>query len=107
MGTDDPQAVFVSATPGPYEAKHETCRAEQLVRPTGLIDPPIEVRPSEGQIDDLFHEVQARAARGERSLVTTVTKSWPSELPNTFQNKGCGALAAQRPRYPGTNRNLT
>ena len=68
------QAVFVSATPGDYEREHSERVSEQLIRPTGLIDPEIEVRPIEHQVDDLLGEVKIRAARNERSLVTTLTR---------------------------------
>jgi excinuclease ABC subunit B len=69
------QVVFVSATPGPYElAKSQGVVVEQIIRPTGLIDPPIDVRPVKGQVDDLLAEIRARVARGERVLVTTLTK---------------------------------
>ena len=73
------QMVFVSATPGDYELS--LCKpVEQVVRPTGLLDPRIEVRPLEGQVDDVIHEIRERAARGERTLVTTLTKRMAEEL---------------------------
>ena len=72
--------IYVSATPGPYEAEHEQLRVEQLVRPTGIIDPLVEVRPTTGQVDDLIAEVQARTAKGQRSLITTVTKRLSEDL---------------------------
>ena len=68
------QIVYVSATPGPYEAQHEQNRAEQIIRPTGLIDPEIQVLPTEGQIDDLQDRIKYRIAKGQRVLVTTLTK---------------------------------
>ena len=75
------QTVFVSATPGDYELEQTGgVVVEQVVRPTGLLDPPIEIRPSEGQIDDLLHEISVRAARRERVLVTTLTKRMAEEL---------------------------
>ncbi len=74
------QAVFVSATPGPYEYKNSRQVVEQLVRPTGLLEPTIEIKPTKGQIDDLIHEVKARVAKGERCLVTTLTKKMAEEL---------------------------
>ena len=75
------QTVFVSATPGDYELEQTGgVVVEQVVRPTGLLDPPIEIRPSEGQIDDLLHEISQRAARRERILVTTLTKRMAEEL---------------------------
>ncbi len=74
------QMVFVSATPGPYEIKHSEQRVEQLIRPTGLIDPEVEVRPTKGQIDDLLEEIRARIAKGDRVLVTTLTKQMAEDL---------------------------
>ena len=70
------QVVFVSATPGPYEIEHEQQRVEQILRPTGLVDPEIHVRPIKGQIDDLQDEIQKTIERGERVLITTLTKKW-------------------------------
>ena len=84
-----PQCVYISATPGDYELKHSgTAVAEQIIRPTGLIDPEVEIRPSKGQIDDLMGEVKARAARGERTLVTTLTKRMAEELTGYFEENG-------------------
>ena len=74
------QAVFVSATPGPYEYSSGKQVVEQLVRPTGLLEPTIEVKPTKGQIDDLIHEIKLRVNRGERCLVTTLTKKMAEEL---------------------------
>ncbi|MBI2850076.1 MAG: excinuclease ABC subunit UvrB [Chloroflexi bacterium] len=74
------QAVFVSATPGPYEYKHSQQVVEQLVRPTGLLEPTFEIKPTKGQIDDLLEEIRKRVAKGERSLVTTLTKRMAEEL---------------------------
>src|ERR1043166_458994 len=68
------QAVFVSATPGPYEMQHSAVVAEQIIRPTGLVDPPVTVKPLKGQIDDLIEECRKRAEKHERVLVTTLTK---------------------------------
>lgn len=70
------QLIYVSATPGPYELEHCPEMVEQIIRPTGLLDPIIEVRPSKGQIDDLLHEIQLRISKDERVLVTTLTKKW-------------------------------
>ncbi|HCZ2607958.1 TPA: excinuclease ABC subunit B, partial [Staphylococcus aureus] len=67
------QLVYVSATPGPYEIEHTDKMVEQIIRPTGLLDPKIEVRPTENQIDDLLSEIQIRVERNERVLVTTLT----------------------------------
>ncbi|HYI25019.1 MAG TPA: excinuclease ABC subunit UvrB, partial [Thermomicrobiales bacterium] len=75
-----PQAVFVSATPGPYEYEHSTRIVEQLIRPTGLVDPAISVRQTKGQIDDLLGEINTRIARSERVLVTTLTKRMAEDL---------------------------
>ncbi len=75
-----PQAVFVSATPGPFERKASKGVVEQIIRPTGLIDPPIEVRPLRGHIEDLVGELRATVARGDRALVTTLTKRTSEEL---------------------------
>jgi excinuclease ABC subunit B len=74
------QVVFVSATPGPYEQTHSGQTVEQLIRPTGLLDPTIEVKPTVNQIDDLLHQINARIERGERTLVTTLTKRMAEEL---------------------------
>ena len=82
------QAVFVSATPGPYERGRADNVVEQVIRPTGLLDPRVEVRPVEGQIDDLMDEIKARAARDERVLVTTLTKKMAEDLTNYLRNAG-------------------
>ena len=82
------QIVYVSATPGGYEAEHEERRAEQIIRPTGLIDPEIILRPSEGQIDDLLERIQATTARNERVLVTTLTKRMAEELSDYLRELG-------------------
>lgn len=74
------QAVFVSATPGPFEREHSQIIAEQVIRPTGLLDPEIIVKPVEGQIDDLLSEINLRVAKGERVLVTTLTKKMAENL---------------------------
>lgn len=74
------QVVFISATPGPYERQHSTRVAEQIIRPTGLIDPEIVIRPTKGQIDDLIGELKARTEKGERVLVTTLTKKMAEDL---------------------------
>ena len=74
------QAIYVSATPGPYEHEHSRQTVEQLVRPTGLLEPIVEVRPTKGQIDGLIEEIQDRIGRGERCLVTTLTKRMAEEL---------------------------
>lgn len=74
------QIVYVSATPGPYEAEHEEKRVEQLIRPTGLLDPTIEVKPTAGQIDDLIYNIKERVDQHQRVLVTTLTKRMAEEL---------------------------
>ena len=83
------QVVFVSATPGPYElSKSRGVVVEQVIRPTGLMDPPIEVRPVRGQVDDLLSEIRARATRKERVLVTTLTKRMAEDLTTYYQELG-------------------
>ena len=82
------QAVFVSATPGPYERERADQVVEQVIRPTGLLDPRVEVRPVTGQIDDLMAEINQRAARNERVLVTTLTKKMAEDLTEYFKNAG-------------------
>jgi excinuclease ABC subunit B len=83
------QTIYVSATPGPYElAKAGGVVVEQIIRPTGLTDPPIEVRPVKGQIDDLLGEIRARAAEGTRTLVTTLTKRMAEDLTTYYQELG-------------------
>jgi len=82
------QAVFVSATPGPYERERADNIVEQVIRPTGLLDPRVEVRPVTGQIDDLMDEIKARAAKNERVLVTTLTKKMAEDLTEYFKNAG-------------------
>jgi len=74
------QAVYVSATPGPYEYKHSGQVVEQVIRPTGLLDPTIEIKPTTGQIDDLLEQIRKRVAKNERALVTTLTKRMSEEL---------------------------
>ncbi len=75
-----PQCVFVSATPGPYEKDHQDNVVEQVVRPTGLVDPVIEVRPATGQVDDVLHELNERVEKGERVLITVLTKRMAEDL---------------------------
>ena len=82
------QAVFVSATPGPYERGRADQVIEQVIRPTGLLDPKVEVRPITGQIDDLMEEINVRAKRDERVLVTTLTKKMAEDLTEYFKNAG-------------------
>ncbi len=83
-----PQAIFTSATPGNYEAEHAGAVVEQLVRPTGLIDPEIEVRPAVTQVDDLLSEIRLRVAAGERVLVTTLTKRMSEDLTDYLGEHG-------------------
>jgi excinuclease ABC subunit B len=83
------QTIYVSATPGPYElAKAGGVVVEQIIRPTGLMDPPIEIRPVKGQIDDLLAEIRTRAAEGTRTLVTTLTKRMAEDLTTYYQELG-------------------
>ena len=82
------QAVYVSATPGPYEHEHSQQIVEQLIRPTGLADPVVEVKPTTGQIDDLLHQIKVRTDRGERCLVTTLTKRMAEELADYLKEAG-------------------
>ncbi|MGE7110253.1 excinuclease ABC subunit UvrB [Lysinibacillus sp. NPDC047702] len=82
------QAIYVSATPGPYELEHTPEMVQQIIRPTGLLDPQIDVRPIEGQIDDLIDEIQGRIARDERVLVTTLTKKMSEDLSAYLKEMG-------------------
>ena len=82
------QVMFVSATPGQYEAEHELLRAEQIIRPTGLLDPKVEVRPVEGQIDDLISEVNKEVDKGHKILITTLTKRMAEDLTDYMKDVG-------------------
>src|SRR5213596_2861128 len=83
------QVIYVSATPGPYElSQSQGVVVEQIIRPTGLIDPPIDVRPVKGQVDDLLQEIRARVEKGERVLVTTLTKRMAEDLTQYYQELG-------------------
>jgi excinuclease ABC subunit B len=82
------QVIYVSATPGPWEQEMSEQVVEQIIRPTGLIDPPVEVRPTRGQVDDLLAEIRARAERGERTLVTTLTKKMAEDLADYLVEMG-------------------
>ena len=82
------QAVYVSATPAEYERKHSSIIVEQVIRPTGLVDPEVEVRPVEGQIDDLLHEIRLREGKNQRVLVTTLTKRMAEDLTEYFREMG-------------------
>ena len=82
------QVLFVSATPGDYEAEHELLRASQIIRPTGLLDPEVEVRPVEGQIDDLIGEINKEMAAGNKVLVTTLTKRMAEDLTDYMKEVG-------------------
>ena len=82
------QTIFVSATPGPYEFEHSSQLVEQIIRPTGLVDPLVEVRPIEGQTLDVISEVQKTIARGDRVLVTTLTKKLAEELSEYLADRG-------------------
>jgi excinuclease ABC subunit B len=82
------QAIFVSATPGPFEYEHSGQVVEQIIRPTGVLDPQISVRPTEGQIDDLLGEIRGRVDKGQRVLVTTLTKKMAEDLADYMQELG-------------------
>jgi len=82
------QVVFMSATPGPYELEKSSQVVEQIIRPTGLVDPEVEVRPIKGQIDDLIHEIKLRAAKDQRVLVTTLTKKMAEDLTDYLKEAG-------------------
>jgi len=82
------QAIFVSATPGPWELEHTEAVVEQIIRPTGLVDPLVEVRPVEGQVDELYGEIRRRAEAGQRVLVTTMTKRMAEDLTDYYRNMG-------------------
>jgi excinuclease ABC subunit B len=82
------QLIYVSATPGPYEMEHSEQTVEQVIRPTGLVDPEISVRQTKGQIDDLMDEIHRRVARGERALVTTLTKRMAEDLADFLKESG-------------------
>jgi len=82
------QSIFISATPGPYELQHSSVVAEQIIRPTGLVDPPVTVKPLKGQIDDLIEQCGARAERHERVLVTTLTKRTAEDLTDYLRDVG-------------------
>ncbi|NLA05339.1 MAG: excinuclease ABC subunit UvrB [Firmicutes bacterium] len=82
------RAIFVSATPGPWELEHSGAVVEQIIRPTGLLDPVVEVRPAIGQVDDLYGEIRTRAEAGERVLVTTMTKRMAEELTDYYREMG-------------------
>ena len=82
------QAVFVSATPGDYEAEHSEQTVEQIIRPTGLVDPEVEVRPIEGQVDDLMGEIRKRTELGEKVLVTTLTRKMAEDLTDYLEGNG-------------------
>jgi excinuclease ABC subunit B len=86
-----PQLVFVSATPGPFELRNSTVIAEQLIRPTGIVDPDVELRATKNQIDDLLGEIRAREAAGERVLVTTLTKKMAEDLTDYLLESGVKA----------------
>jgi len=82
------QVVYMSATPGPYELQHSTAVVEQIVRPTGLIDPEVQIRPTRGQIDDLMEEIRTRAENDQRILVTTLTKKMAEDLTDYLVEMG-------------------
>ncbi len=82
------QAIYMSATPGPYELERSQRIVQQLIRPTGVVDPHISVRPTESQIDDLLEEIRGRVERGERALVTTLTKKMAEDLTDYLKELG-------------------
>ena len=82
------EIIFLSATPGPYEQEHAGTPIEQIIRPTGIVDPPVEIRPLKNQIDDLMEEIRVRAERGERTLVTTLTKRTSEDLAEYLEKTG-------------------
>src|SRR5699024_9274477 len=83
-----PQLIYVSATPGPYEQEHADNTVEQVVRPTGLLDPAVEVRPATNQVDDLLSEIQDIISAENRVLVTTLTKRMAEDLTQYFHESG-------------------
>ena len=91
-----PQLVFVSATPGPFELRHSTRIGEQLVRPTGIVDPEVELRATKNQIDDLLNEVRRREEAGERVLVTTLTKKMAEDLTDYLLESVSGPATCTR-----------
>jgi len=86
------QVVFLSATPGPYERGVSPLIVEQVIRPTGIVDPEVDIRPTSGQIDDLLHEVRERAERNERTLITTLTKKMSEDLNDYLQEMGVKSM---------------
>jgi excinuclease ABC subunit B len=86
-----PQMVFVSATPGPYELRHSSRVAEQIIRPTGIVDPEVELRPTKNQIDDLLNEIRRREEAAERVLITTLTKKMAEDLTDYLLEAGVKA----------------
>jgi len=82
------QAILVSATPGPWELEHSGAVVEQIIRPTGLVDPEVQIRPAEGQVDDLYGEIRQRAENSQRVLVTTMTKRMAEDLTEYYRNMG-------------------
>ncbi len=97
------QAVFVSVMPGPFEYEHSSVVAEQIIRPTGVLDPLISVRPTEGQIDDLLAEIHHRTENGQRALVTTLTKKMAEDLADYLQEMGVkGSITCTRRSIPSS-----
>jgi excinuclease ABC subunit B len=82
------QVIYVSATPGPFEQEHSEQVAEQLIRPTGLVDPSVEVKPTRGQVDDLMEQVRQRVSAGQRAIVTTLTKRMAEDLSEYLRDMG-------------------
>ncbi len=99
------QTIFLSATPGQWELEHSAAVVEQIVRPTGLIDPEVQVRPTKGQIDDLLAMINERVEVGERVLVTTLTKKMAEDLTDYLLEMGvrCGTCTPRSTRSSGSN----
>ena len=99
-----PRCIFISATPGPYELSRRRQVVEQIIRPTGLMDPEVEVRPATGQVDDLVEEIRLRVEKRQRVLVTTLTKRMAEDLTDYLRDTGHqGALPALGHRHPGAD----
>src|SRR5690606_6524425 len=92
------QVIFVSATPGPYELEKAPDVVEQIIRPTGLLDPKVHVRPTRGQIDDLIGEIRKRVERDERVLITTLTKKMAEDLTDYLKEMGIRVGKERRSR---------
>ena len=96
------QCLFVSATPGPYELEHSSRVVEQIVRPTGLVDPEVQVRPTKGQIDDLLSEIEATVEQSGRSWSPPSPRRWPRISPTTCSSWGCGCATCTARSTPSS-----